>query len=209
VPENIIKVLLVEDNPAQAVLVREELLEAGRGQVEVTSVETLRRAREHISQFPVQAILLDLSLPDSSGLDTLAEIQQSGPDFPILVLTGNEDESLAKQAVGMGAADYLFKGDMHGPLLFRSIQYAIQRKKHEVERERLISELQAALAEVKRLSGFLPICASCKSIRNDKGYWLELERYMAENTEIIFSHGICPACMQKLYPEIFNEEKEK
>ncbi len=206
--EKCINLLLVEDNPAEALLVMETLNETGRGRIKAAHVETLKKAREYISQFPLDAILLDLSLPDSFGLETVTEIRKTVPTLPVLVLTGNEDESIAMKAVRMGAEDYLFKGDLHGPLLFRSIQYAIQRKKNEAEREMLIRDLKDALAEVKRLSGLLPICASCKKIRDDKGYWQQIERYMSEHAAVRFSHGICPDCARKLYPDFFRDERE-
>ena len=79
------------------------------------------------------------------------------------------------------------------------------RKFLEQEKQNLIDELQTALSEVKKLSGFLPICSSCKKIRDDKGYWSEVERYIGEHSEAQFSHGICPDCMRKLYPEIADE----
>jgi hypothetical protein len=71
----------------------------------------------------------------------------------------------------------------------------------EVERERLIQDLQAALARVKMLSGLLPICASCKKIRDDHGYWKQVESYIVSHSEATFSHGLCPECVKKLYPE--------
>lgn len=72
----------------------------------------------------------------------------------------------------------------------------------EEERDRLIAELQSALAEVKTLSGLLPICASCKKIRDDKGYWQTLEKYLQEHSDAQFSHGICDDCIDKLYPDL-------
>ena len=75
------------------------------------------------------------------------------------------------------------------------------RKKAEHERERLVSELQEALAQVKTLKGFLPICASCKNIRDDEGYWQQIESYLCDHADVEFSHGICPACIEKYYPE--------
>ncbi|MGB9700615.1 MAG: PAS domain S-box protein [Thermodesulfobacteriota bacterium] len=87
-----------------------------------------------------------------------------------------------------------------------------QRKKLEEEREKLIAELQEALNKIRTLSGLVPICASCKKIRDDKGYWNQLEIYIQEHTQAEFSHGLCPDCMKKLYPDIFpslQEEKEK
>ena len=65
------------------------------------------------------------------------------------------------------------------------------------------SELEKALRKIKQLSGLLPICASCKKIRDDRGYWKQIEAYISENSEAKFSHGICPECAAKLYPELF------
>jgi PAS domain S-box-containing protein len=79
------------------------------------------------------------------------------------------------------------------------------RKRIEKEKEKLIIELQDALSEVKKLSGFLSICSSCKKIRDDKGYWQQVEEYISDHSEALFSHGICPDCMRKLYPEIADE----
>ncbi|MGO9739318.1 MAG: PAS domain-containing protein [Desulfomonilaceae bacterium] len=79
------------------------------------------------------------------------------------------------------------------------------RKLLEEEKSNLIIDLQKALSEVKKLSGVLPICASCKKIRDDTGYWNEIERYIGEHSEAQFSHGICPDCMRKLYPEYADE----
>ncbi len=76
------------------------------------------------------------------------------------------------------------------------------RKNMEIERENLIAELQEALKNVKTLSGLIPICASCKKIRDDKGYWNQVEKYISEHSEARFSHGLCPSCVKKLYPEL-------
>ena len=75
------------------------------------------------------------------------------------------------------------------------------RKRLEEEKQKVVVDLQKALSEVKKLSGFLPICASCKKIRDDKGYWLQVEEYIRDRSEAQFSHSICPDCMKALYPE--------
>jgi hypothetical protein len=76
-----------------------------------------------------------------------------------------------------------------------------ERRRAEEEREKLIVKLQDALANVKRLSGMLPICASCKKIRDDSGYWKQIESYIREHSEAEFSHGLCPDCAEKQYAE--------
>lgn len=84
-------------------------------------------------------------------------------------------------------------------LLCSVIHDISKRKATEKERERLIDELQNALAEVKKLRGFLPICSSCKKIRDDKGYWNQIESYIRDHSEAEFTHSICPECTKKLY----------
>lgn len=102
--------------------------------------------------------------------------------------------------------------EVHGYPIFdeegnviQMIEYSIDitaRKLAERERERLIADLQNALKDIKQLSGFIPICASCKNIRDDKGYWQKVEQYIKEHSAVQFSHGICPDCAKKLYPDI-------
>lgn len=69
-------------------------------------------------------------------------------------------------------------------------------------------ELQKALAEIKQLSGMLPICASCKNIRNDDGYWQQIEVYIGQHSDAKFTHGICPDCVKRLYPGLYNNKPE-
>jgi DNA repair exonuclease SbcCD ATPase subunit len=82
------------------------------------------------------------------------------------------------------------------------IQEINERKQSEAERENLIKKLQEALSEVKTLSGLFPICASCKKIRDDNGYWNQIESYIRKHSDAEFSHSICPECAKKLYPKL-------
>lgn len=99
--------------------------------------------------------------------------------------------------VEITANQFVFQGRTFILAVARNIA---ERQQAEAERERLIGELRAALAQVKRLSGLLPICASCKRIRNDDGYWQQIEAFLQHHSEAEFSHGICPECKEKLYP---------
>jgi PAS domain S-box-containing protein len=90
-----------------------------------------------------------------------------------------------------------------------NIAAAIQRKKGEDERKKLVAELQESLNNIKTLKGLVPICSSCKKIRNDGGYWQQVEEYVSEHTEADFSHGICDECAHKLYPQYFKDKKNK
>lgn len=82
----------------------------------------------------------------------------------------------------------------------KQLQYEVkERVAAERQKEGLINELQIALSEVKKLSGLLPICASCKKIRDDRGYWNQIETYISSHSEAVFSHSLCPVCIDKLY----------
>lgn len=87
-------------------------------------------------------------------------------------------------------------------LLFIQQREMNSRKKAEEEREEVIKELREALSEVKQLSGLLPICANCKKIRDDKGYWNQIESYISKHSEAKFSHSICVECAKELYPDL-------
>lgn len=117
-----------------------------------------------------------------------------------LVLTKNSEERMVAFS---SAAITDAKGTVTG-ILF-SGEDITARKKTEQEREDLIRELQAALEKVKLLSGFLPICSSCKKIRDDSGYWNQIETYIHEHSEAEFSHGICPDCARKIYGDYYKE----
>ena len=87
-------------------------------------------------------------------------------------------------------------------LLQATVRNITERKQVEEQRNKLIAELQKALSEVKTLRGFLPICSHCKKIRDDKGYWNQIESYIQDHSEAEFSHGICQECAKKYYPDM-------
>ncbi|MEN6616329.1 MAG: PAS domain S-box protein [Syntrophorhabdus sp.] len=97
--------------------------------------------------------------------------------------------------VEVSTVPFIYENENGAIVFFRDIT---RRKRAEEERERLVGQLQEALAKVKLLSGFLPICAWCKKIRDDKGYWNQIEKYLKDHSEAEFSHSICPECMEKL-----------
>jgi PAS domain S-box-containing protein len=101
-------------------------------------------------------------------------------------------------AFGLCSAEIIAMNDQR--IVLSSISDITERKRKEEEREVLICELQKALSEIKTLSGMLPICSRCKKIRDDQGYWKQIEAYISERSDAEFSHGICPDCMKILYP---------
>lgn len=127
-----IHILLVEDNPGDARLIREILQSSPGERLVIAPVARLADGLDYAAGQECQVILLDLSLPDSHGLDTLVRMRQHVPETAIIVLTGTEDEALGVQALQMGAQDYLPKGDLEGKLLLRAIHYAIERYRGEM-----------------------------------------------------------------------------
>jgi signal transduction histidine kinase len=134
-----IRVLLIEDNPGDARLIREMLKDAGQDVFCLDTAETLNDGLGFLKSNPTDAVLLDLSLPDSFGVNTLTSVHDHAPDIPIVVLTGYDDKVLGIQAVQAGAQDYLAKGAINSDLLSRAVRYAIERNHIELaEREQRI-----------------------------------------------------------------------
>src|SRR3990170_1063929 len=140
-----VRVLLVEDNPGDARLVEILLSEEDSSGFEVTHVGRLGEALDRPDRSAFDVILLDLTLPDSSGLETVDQMRRVTPQTPVVVLSGRDDEETALQAIQSGAEDYLVKGRGDGELIARSIRYSIERKKAE--------EKLAHLAQYDHLTG--------------------------------------------------------
>lgn len=202
-----IRVLLVEDDEDDYIIVRDLLLEIDAEGFRLDWVSTYDAAIRAMVQNQHDVYLVDYVLGQHNGLKLLNEALEGGCKAPIILLTGRGDREVDMAAMRAGAADYLDKSQINPPLLERFIRYAIERKRAADERERLVFELQEALDRVKQLSGMLPICASCKKIRDDKGYWKQIETYIRDHSEADFSHSICPECAKGLYTEV-QKDKE-
>jgi signal transduction histidine kinase len=133
-----LRILLVEDDEAHARLATLWLEEAGQFRFNIVRVERLSEAVAELAARAVDAVLLDLSLPDSEGLETFRVARAQAPTTPVVVMTGNGDERLALQAVQEGAQDYLVKGDIDGRLVVRALRHAIERARAEAAERRLL-----------------------------------------------------------------------
>ncbi len=193
--ENIINVLLIDDDSFQHLFVKSLLSVASIYKFNYHSTTTLIEAWEYMSSNKVDILLLDLCLKESDGKNTFEQVYLRFPNIPIVIFTGNNNDKLGLELVNMGAQDYLIKEQVSAILLIRSIVYA-------VERHSIIQKLNNAIDEIKTLNGLLPICASCKKIRDDKGYWNVVEKYIEDRSLAKFTHGICPDCIRKIYPSL-------
>jgi signal transduction histidine kinase len=159
------RLLLVEDNPGDAGLVEAALGEISTPDDEFQSVHAVRlgQAFEYAAEMSFDLILLDLSLPDAKGLDTVMRMTAAAPSVPIVVMTGMDDQSVAIEAMRLGAQDYLVKGQVDEAMLGRTIRYAIERKKAEaeinrqLERQKVLNDINRAIASTLDLQSVMNI----------------------------------------------------
>ena len=140
-------VLLVEDNPGDARLIRESLMDLSGNMFHLETADRLATALRRLSAGGIDAILLDLALPDSKGTETFNRAKAQAPTIPIIVLTGLGDEALALKMVQEGAQDYVTKLNLNGSVLSRAIRYAIERERSEQQIRRFNEELEERVRE--------------------------------------------------------------
>ncbi len=199
------QILVVEDEAIVARHIQRRL--KGLGYQEPILTFCGEEALQKVSEQPVDLILMDINLgADIDGVAT-AEMMQTHFHIPVIYLTAFADEVTFQRAKLTEPYGYILK-----PFEVRELQIAIEMALHkhqaEQKREQLVAELREALATVKALSGIIPICASCKKIRDEAGDWFPPEVYIRDHSEAEFSHGICPGCIQRLYPDFYAEQSE-
>jgi signal transduction histidine kinase len=154
-------ILLIEDNLGDARLLREMLGEQGSHNIELTHVQCMSDAEKYLSQRAVDMILLDLGLPDARGLSAIRRAHAAAPSIPLVVLTGLDDESLAKQALQEGAQDYLIKGQIEARGLLRALRYSTERKRLERLKDEFVSTVSHELrTPLTSISGSLRLLTS-------------------------------------------------
>ncbi len=201
-----ISVLIAEDDFMVSEAIQKEVEDLGY--IIVGKAPDGRQVVEMTQSLQPDVILMDIEMPDMDGLEATRRIYQSCPT-PVVILTAYDTPDLVKQAGKAGAGAYLVKMP-NAREIERAITIATARFDDMMTLRRLNAELQSrneqlqdALAQVKQLSGLLPICANCKKIRDDEGYWQDVAVYIRDRSEADFSHGICPDCARELYPEFY------
>jgi CheY-like chemotaxis protein len=195
---NKIVMLLVEDNPADISLIKEYLSEEPPFQYELIEADSLNAALSLLSHNDFDIVLLDLDLPDSSGLDTARRVITEYSETAVLVLSDPMNKEVAQQAVRYGAEDYLTKNILLPAILYKSISYAIGRKKVMQEKFDILSDLVLALEKIEYLEGLLPICVGCKKILLEDNHWLNLEEYVNDSTGKKVVRPLCPDCRKDI-----------
>ncbi len=153
-------------------------------------------------------VILDWLMPGMDGVDVCRKVRQLkyGNLFYIIVFTSLEDKKDLVTALDAGADDFIIKSFDRDELKARiKVGERVARLKSELNNR--VRELEESVAHVKQLQGILPICMHCHKIRDDQEVWKRLDRYIAEHTDVMLSHCLCPECYEKYYPEFFEEPK--
>ncbi len=196
------RILIVDDDPFNISILTQILhndytiLEAGSGDEALEAVA---------GPLPPDLILLDIMMPEMDGYQVCSRIKadKNTAHIPIIFVTAVSETMDAAKAFDLGAVDYITKP-------FNPVSVKARVNTH-LKLSTTMQALAKALKEVKRLNGLLPICAHCKKIRDDQGYWKQVEMYLEENSEVTFSHGMCPDCSEALYgdKQWYQKLKEK
>ncbi|MGB2697546.1 MAG: response regulator [Candidatus Zixiibacteriota bacterium] len=199
------KILIAEDEKTSRMVLEKILIKAGHL---VIAVEDGLKALTSIQKEVPDMLITDWMMPDLDGLELcrrVRELNLPGYVYIILWTALTQKENIIK-GLDTGADDYITKPFDKTELLAR-----VKAGERVIQLERSLrqknKELSDALAQVKQLKGLLPICMFCKKIRNDKNYWQKIEDYIAKHSEVDFSHGICPECLEKQYPEYVKRKK--
>ena len=205
-----LKVLIAEDDFLVVEMVTGLLRELGHTLVD--HAVNGREAVEMTRQLSPDVVLMDIKMPLMDGIEATRLILQECPT-PVVIVTAHESPGLVRQASQAGAGAYLVKPPLASEI-DRAITVARARFEDMAELRRLNQELadrnrelEHALEQIQTLRGLIPICAGCKKIRDDEGYWQQVEVYLREHTQADFSHGLCPECASRLYPDIFPKKK--
>jgi signal transduction histidine kinase len=200
-------VLLVEDNPGDARLIRESLTDLSGNTFDLETADRLATALLRLSAGGIDAILLDLALPDSKGRETFSKAKAQAPTVPIIVLTGLGDEALALKMVQEGAQDYVTKIDMNGNVLSRAIRYAIEREKSDQQirsfNEELEERVRVRTAELRAANEELE--AFSASVSHDLRGPLHLIDGYSEVLEEAYGHALDAEgkkCLQRIHASV-------
>ncbi len=190
-------ILIVDDVPENLRLLNQILTDAGyRVLLTKKGSEALAIAKNAEPDL----ILLDIMMPGIDGFEVCKRLKEDSAtaEIPVIFLTALSESDDIVRGFQLGAVDYVTKPFNTVEVLAR-VRTHLRLREEEQKREKLIGELQEALAKVKVLSGLLPICSVCKKVRDDEGYWQQVESYISDHSEAKFSHSFCPECLKEWY----------
>jgi len=203
-------VLLIEDDlvDAEAVsrMMKNRVSEGRSSKLAFVHVADLKTGLEQLGNSNVVAVILDLSLPDSSGLETFELLKKTSKQVPVVILTGDGDRRHAREAIRKGAQDFILKSEVNDRWLSHALDHAIERKHLEHKVELLIDRLRQALDELSANNGVrISVCAWCGRVRNQSGEFVDFEEFLKDSREFV-SHGVCNGCEGELMKGLSNLE---
>ncbi len=186
-------ILIVDDNP-QNIQVLGNIIE--NGDYELAIATNGEDALDLLQVEKPDLVLLDIMMPEMDGYEVCKKIKENKKtkDIPVIFLTAKRELDDLIKAFNVGGVDYVTKP-------FNADELLARVKTHV--------ELKKAREEIQTLRGIIPICASCKKIRDDKGFWNQVETYIANRTDVQFSHGMCPDCNEKYYSKWYERIKSE
>ncbi len=204
--ENSHRILVVEDEAIVAADIQDRLETLGYTVAgwATTGAEALDLARTTNPEL----ILMDIMLKGPMNGIQAAEQVRSELGLPVIFLTANSDDAVLERAKVSEPFGYLLK-PFEERTLRTNIEMALYKSRMERERNRLLRELQEAAETIRTLSGLLPICAWCKNVRDDTGYWVRVEQFVEKHSRATFSHSVCPDCAGKYHGPADAEAGEK
>ncbi len=197
-------ILIIDDNPTNLGLLFDYLENKGFKVLVDTDGESALKA---INKAKPDIILLDILMPGTDGFDICRRLKANFKtcNIPVVFMTALTESADEVKGLELGAVDYITKplqvekvlARVTTHLTVRSLQKQLQEKNDKLEERN--NQLQEALDNIKTLTGLLPICTNCKKIKDDEGYWNQLEQYFSSRSDVLFSHGLCPDCADALY----------
>ena len=221
-------ILVVDDQPQNIELLEARLVPRG---YEIVKAANGKEALEKVSGNNIDLILLDIIMPGMDGYEVMRrlKLQEANRNIPVIFLSALTETEQRVAGLKFGAVDFISKpyrieellARVHTHLELRRLRIQledqaadlrqvneqlqreiVERKKTEEAERQKANTLQEAMDKIQTLTGLLPICMHCKKIRDGKGHWNQLEKYVSEHSNTEFAHGVCEDCQKKLYPEI-------
>lgn len=192
------RILIVEDEAVTAADLHDEL--TAQGYEIVGTADTAERALRLAEDGRPNLVLMDINLAGAAdGIHAASAMR--GAEIPVIFLTAHYDQRTIERAKKATPVGYITK-PFEPHALSVAIEIGLERHRSDMERMRLVRELEQEREQVKLLRGLLPICSCCKKIRADDGYWQNVETYIAGHSQATFTHGYCPDCAKRVLQEI-------
>lgn len=191
-------ILVVDDVPENLQLLVHVLSDEG---FRVRAAQSASQALVAARADPPELVLLDINMPTMNGYELCRQMKDDEDlcETPVIFVSALDATFNRVKAFEAGGVDYITK-PFHVQEVIARVRTHVRLHRLQRERRAMIRQLQTALDEINTLKGFIPICANCKNIRNDEGYWERVEAYLTKHAHLEFTHSICPQCAEQLYP---------